>query len=69
VRGQLEIVQVQEDGSGQEETYYYDIVKLGADSLVYKDLEDTFEYTRLRAKEGYSVDIKLEDVSETDYAF
>lgn len=69
VRGQLEIVQVQEDGSGQEETYLYDIVKLGADSLVYKDLEDTFEYTRWRPKEGYGKEIKLEDVSEADYAF
>lgn len=69
IRGQLELVQVQEDGSGQEETFFYDIVYLGPDSLVYKDAEDTFEYTRQRAKKGYEDKIKLEDVSAEEYAF
>jgi hypothetical protein len=69
IRGQLELVQVQEDGSGQEETFFYDIVYLGPDSLVYKDAEDTFEYTRQRAKKGYGDKIKLEDVSAEEYAF
>ena len=45
-RGKLEIVLVREGGTEEEETYLYDIVKLGPDSLIYKDADDTFEYTR-----------------------
>ena len=33
VRGKLEIVMMREGGSEEDETYLYDIVKLGADSL------------------------------------
>lgn len=67
VRGQLEIVQVEEEGSGIEETYLYDIVLLGPDTLIYKDMEDTFEYSRQRAKKGYGENIKLEEASEADF--
>ena len=67
VNGQLEIVQVEEDAAGTEETFLYDIVKLDADSLVYKDNEDVFEYTRQRAKKGYGSDVKLEDASVEDF--
>ena len=63
-RGQLEIMQVDEEGSGQEETYVFDIIKLGADSLVYKDAEDTYEYARQRAKTNKEEEIKLEDSTE-----
>ena len=66
-RGQLEIVQVEEEGSGQEETYVYDIVKLGADSLIYKDAEDTYEYARQRAKKPQQDQIKLEDSSSEEF--
>ncbi len=68
IKGQLEIVQVEEDGSGLEETYLYDIVKLGPDSLVYKNDEDLFEYTRQHKSKGYGKDIKLEDSSMEDFA-
>ena len=66
-RGQLEIVQVEEEGSGQEETYTYDIVKLGPDSLIYKDADDTYEYARQRAKKSYGDEIKLEDSSTEEF--
>lgn len=66
-RGQLEIVQVDEEGSGQEETNVYDIVKLGADSLVFKDAEDTYEYSRQRAKKNLEDEIKLEDTNTEDF--
>ena len=67
VNGQLEIVQVEEDAAGTEETFLYDIVKLDADSLVYKDNEDVFEYTRQRQKKDYGSDVKLEDSSLEDF--
>ncbi|MBQ3700429.1 MAG: hypothetical protein II886_11070 [Prevotella sp.] len=60
-RGKLEIVLVREGGSEDDEVYLYDIEKLGADSLVIKDAEETLEYTRQKPKEDYGVDIKLED--------
>ena len=60
-RGKLEIVMVREGGSEEEETYLYDIVKLGADSLVYKDGDETFEYSRQKPKEEYGKDVQLED--------
>ena len=62
-RGKLEVVLVREGGSEEEETYYYDIVKLGADSLVYKDGDELYEYSRQKSKEGRH-DIELEDASD-----
>lgn len=64
VRGKLEMVLIREGGSELEETYLYDLVKLGADSLVFKDAEDTYEYGRQRPKEEYGKDIKLEDAQD-----
>ena len=61
VRGKLEIVMMREGGSEEYETYLYDIVKLGADSLVYKDGDETFEYSRQKPKEEYGKDVQLED--------
>ena len=52
---------VREGGSEEDEVNLYDIVKLGADSLVYKDAEETLEYSRQKPKEDYGTDIKLED--------
>ena len=66
-RGQLEIVLVRDGGSEEEEVYLYDLVKLGPDSLVYKDNDDTFEYGRQRPKEEYGKDVKLEDSSIDDF--
>lgn len=66
-KGQLEIVSVREDGSGEEDTNVYQITKLDADSLVYKDTEDTFEYSRQRPHEEYGKDVKLEDAEDFDY--
>ena len=60
-RGKLEIVMMREGGSEEDEVYLYDIVKLGADSLVYKDGEEIFEYSRQRPKEEYGKEIQLED--------
>lgn len=60
-RGKLEIVMVREGGSEDDETYLYDIVKLTADSLVYKDAEETLEYSRQKPKEEYGKEIELED--------
>ena len=60
-RGKLEVVMVREGGSEEEETYLYDIVKLGADSLVYKDADETFEYSRQKPKEEYGKEVQLED--------
>lgn len=36
-------------------------MKLGADSLVYKDAEETFEYSRQKPKEEYGKEVQLED--------
>ena len=63
-RGKLEIVLVREGGTEEEETYLYDIVKLGPDSLIYKDADDTFEYTRQKPKERYGLDVDLEDAQD-----
>lgn len=60
-RGKLEIVLVREGGSEEEETYIYDLVKLGPDSLIYKDAEETFEYSRQKPREKYGTEIELED--------
>ena len=60
-RGKLEVVLVREGGSEEEEVYLYDIVKLGADSLVYKDGDETFEYSRQKPKEEYGKEVQLED--------
>lgn len=65
-RGKLEIVLVREGGSEEDEVYLYDIVKLGADSLVYKDADETLEYSRQKPKEQYGKDVKLED-SEAEF--
>lgn len=46
--GHLVLTSVREGGGDEEETLTYDLVTLGADSLVFKDAEDTFEYARNR---------------------
>ena len=59
--GKLEIVLVREGGTEEEETYLYDLVKLSPDSLVYKDVDDTYEYSCQKPKELYGLDVDLED--------
>ena len=66
-KGRLEIVLVREGGNDVEELNVYDILKLTADSLVYKDAEETFEYERQKPKENYGEDVKLEDSSYDDF--
>lgn len=66
-KGRLEIVLVRECGNDVEELNVYDILKLTADSLVYKDAEETFEYERQKPKETYGEDVKLEDSSYDDF--
>ena len=66
-KGRLEIVLVREGGNDVEELNVYDILKLTADSLVYKDAEETFEYERQKPKETYGEDVKLEDSSYDDF--
>lgn len=68
VNGQLEIIMTHEGGSGEDELYLYDIVKLGPDSLTFKDSEETFEYSRQKPREEYGKDVKLEESSITDFA-
>ena len=65
-RGKLEILLMREGGSEEDEIYLYDIVKLGADSLVYKDADETFEYSRQKPKEEYGKEVQLED-SEDEF--
>lgn len=65
VNGKLEIVSVREGGNEEEEVNLYDIISLGPDSLVYKDEDDTYEYTRYKQKEHKDI-IKLESTSEDD---
>ena len=67
VRGQLEIVLVREGGGDVEETNLYEFVKLNADSLVYKDAEDVFSYSRQKPKEQYGRDVILEDASTEEF--
>jgi hypothetical protein len=59
-RGQLEFVVVREGGSEEEETELYSFVKLTADSLVFRDSEEVFEYSRQRPKEEYGSDVEIE---------
>lgn len=66
-RGRLEIVLVRDDASDVEELNVYEILKLTADSLVYKDEEETFEYSRQKPKETYGEEVKLEDSSYDDF--
>ncbi len=66
VNGKLEIVAIREGGGDEVETTLYDLIAVGPDSLVFKDSEDTYEYTRFR-EHHHAVDIKLEEASEDDY--
>ena len=63
-RGKLEIVLVREGCTEEEEVYLYDLVKLSPDSLIYKDADDTFEYSRQKPKERYGLDVDLEDAQD-----
>jgi hypothetical protein len=68
VKGQLEIVSVREGGSEEDEVNYYTLVKLGPDSLVYRDADDIFEYSRQKPHKEYGGDLKLEKSSfEEDF--
>ena len=67
VKGHLEIVLVRDGANDVEELNIYDIVKLTADSLVYKDNEETFEYSRQKPKETYGEDVKLEDALTDEF--
>ena len=66
-KGHLEIVLVRDGANDVEELNIYDILKLTADSLVYKDSEETFEYSRQKPKETYGENVKLEDSSFDDF--
>ena len=66
--GKLEITSIREGGGEAEETNYFEILKLSADTLVYKtidkpqDEEETFEYSRWREKEQPDLHgLKLEE--------
>jgi hypothetical protein len=67
VKGRLEIVLVRDGATDVEELNIYDIQKLTADSLVYSDSEETFEYSRQKPKETYGDDVVLEDESFDDF--
>ena len=66
--GKLEITSIREGGGEAEETNYFEILKLSADTLVYKtidkpqDEEETLEYSRWREKEQPDLHgLKLEE--------
>lgn len=67
VKGHLEIVLVRDGANDVEELNVYDLLKLTTDSLVYKDSEETFEYSRQKPKETYGENVKLEDSSFDDF--
>ena len=52
---------MREGGSEEDELNVYELVLLGADSLVYKDADMSYEYSREKPKEEYGKDIQLED--------
>ena len=69
--GKLEILSQREGGGDMEELNLYDIILLGADSLVYKTSgvekqdEETFEYSRWKEKPEMDLHgLKLEDASD-----
>lgn len=64
--GKMEIVAVREGGGDEVETNLYDIVSIGPDTLIIKDSEDTFEYSRYQERKS-KVNIKLEEASADDY--
>ena len=64
--GKLEIVAIREGGGDEVETNLYDLVFIGPDSLVFKDAEDTYEYSRYK-EHHYNVDIQLEEASDDDF--
>lgn len=65
--GQLEIVAIREGGGDEVETNLYDIVAIGPDTLIYKNDEDLFEYSRYKHVEHKDI-IQLEDTSEEDFS-
>lgn len=67
VKGHLEIVLVRDGANDVEELNIYDLVKLTADSLIYKDAEETFDYSRQKPKETYGEEVTLEDDSFDDF--
>ena len=67
VKGHLEIVLVRDGANDVEELNIYDLVKLTADSLMYKDAEETFEYSRQKPRETYGEEVTLEDDSFGDF--
>jgi hypothetical protein len=67
VKGHLEIVLVRDGANDVEELNVYDLLKLTTDSLVYKDSEETFGYSRQKPKETYGDGVKLEDASFDDF--
>ena len=69
--GKLEILSQREGGGDMEEVNLYEILLLGADSLVYrtsgveKQDEETFEYSRWKEKPAMDLHgLKLEDSSD-----
>ncbi|MBR1688901.1 MAG: hypothetical protein IJ710_10325 [Prevotella sp.] len=67
VNGRLEIMSIRDGGGEEEEVNVYDIIVLGADSLVYKNEEDEFEYEREKPNTDPAANIELEEYSEEDY--
>lgn len=64
--GKLEILSQREGGGDDEELNLYDMVYLGPDTLVFKDAEDTFEYSRQK-HDVIKSKIKLEESSFDDF--
>lgn len=67
-RGQLELVLVREDSSGEEETQLFDFLNVGPDSLVFRDSEDVYRYSRQKPKVEYGREIDLEESSVDDFS-
>ena len=72
--GKLEILSQRDGGGDEEELNLYEIVVLGADSLVYKTVGkpreemETFEYTRWKEPEPMDLHgLKLEDADNEEF--
>lgn len=66
VNGRLELTMLLDNGTDTEEAVLYDFVRLGSDSLVIRDEEDTYEYSRLTGSLNSSGSVLLNETSGTD---
>jgi len=68
INGDIEIVNLRDDGGNTEEAVRYQILHLTKDSLTLKSAEDQLDYTRPLPEEDYSdLGVELEEGSFDDF--